>query len=195
MDEPKQYKYITKEIIKNGSIEIRSTPEDMEKLSEVNEYNRYMKECRAKMQELKHLRNAYLAMNVFAIGCLMLTTFASSMMFVQDKQFWVKFFVSVFLIVVYAVIYFLFSFWKNELEFFPNVLMTATFLYINPDFLYLLILNIVFCGIYRYKKGCLGEEIGYPLFYDLRVDRIRGKTYDSQVKVPVYSEVLKKIIE
>lgn len=195
MDEPKQYKYITKEIIKNGSIEIRSTPEDMEKLSEVNEYNRYMKECRAKMQELKHLRNAYLAMNVFAIGCLMLTTFASSMMFVQDKQFWVKFFVSVFLIVVYAVIYFLFSFSKNELEFFPNVLMTATFLYINPDFLYLLILNIVFCGIYRYKKGCLGEEIGYPLFYDLRVDRIRGKTYDSQVKVPVYSEVLKKIIE
>ena len=195
MDEPKQYKYITKEIIKNGSIEIRSTPEDMEKLSEVNEYNRYMKECRAKMQELRHLRNAYLAMNVFAIGCLMLTTFASSMMFVQDKQFWVKFFVSVFLIVVYAVIYFLFSFWKNELEFFPNVLMTATFLYINPDFLYLLILNIVFCGIYRYKKGCLGEEIGYPLFYDLRVDRIRGKTYDSQVKVPVYSEVLKKIIE
>lgn len=195
MDEPKQYKYITKEIIKNGSIEIRSTPEDMEKLSEVNEYNRYMKECRAKMQELKHLRNAYLAMNVFAIGCLMLTTFASSMMFVQDKQFWVKFFVSVFLIVVYAVIYFLFSFWKNELEFFPNVLMTATFLYINPDFLYLLILNIVFCGIYRYKKGCLGEEIGYPLFYDLRVDRIRGKIYDSQVKVPVYSEVLKKIIE
>lgn len=195
MDEPKQYKYITKEIIKNGSIEIRSTPEDMEKLSEVNEYNRYMKECRAKMQELRHLRNAYLAMNVFAIGCLMLTTFASSMMFVQDKQFWVKFFVSVFLIVVYAVIYFLFSFWKNELEFFPNVLMTATFLYINPDFLYLLILNIVFCGIYRYKKGCLGEEIGYPLFYDLRVDRIRGKIYDSQVNVPVYSEVLKKIIE
>ena len=143
MDEPKQYKFITKEIVKKGSIEIHSTPEDMEKLSEVNEYNRYMKECRAKMQELKHLRNTYLVVNVFAIVCLMLTTFASSMMFVQDKQFWVKFFVSVFLIVVYAVIYFLFSFWKNELEFFPNVLMTVTFLYINMDFLILLTINIV----------------------------------------------------
>lgn len=195
MDEPKQYKFITKEIVKKGSIEIHSTPEDMEKLSEVNEYNRYMKECRAKMQELKHLRNTYLVVNVFAIVCLMLTTFASSMMFVQDKQFWVKFFVSVFLIVVYAVIYFLFSFWKNELEFFPNVLMTVTFLYINMDFLILLTINIVICGMYRYKKGCLGEEMGYPLFYDLKIDRIRGKTYDSQVKVPVYSEIIKKILE
>lgn len=195
MDEPKQYKYITKEIVKNGSIEIHSTPEDMEKLTEVNEYNRYMKECRAKMQELTKLRTIYLVVNIFVIVCIMLTTFASSMMFVQDKQFWIKFFISLFLIVVYAVIYFLFSFWKNELEFFPNVLMTATFLYINIEFLILLAINIGICGFYRYKKGCLGEEMGYPLFYDLRVDRIRGKTYDSKVKVPVYSEVIKKVLE
>lgn len=195
MDGPKQYKYITKDVVKNGSMEIRSTPEDMEKLSEINEYNEYMKECRAKMNELRILRNSYLVINVFVIACLLLTTFASSMMFPQEKPFYIKFAISIILIVVYLVIYFIFSFWKNELEFFPNVLMTATFLYINIEFLILLILNIIICGMYRYKKGYLGEEPGYPLFYDIRIERIRGKVYDSQVKTPVYSEINKKVTE
>lgn len=87
MDESKKYKYITKEIIKEGSIEIRSTPEDMEKLTEVNQYNQYMKECRAKMQELKHLRDIYLATNAFMLVFIMLLTFASDMMFAQDNNF------------------------------------------------------------------------------------------------------------
>ena len=192
MDEPKQYKYITKDIVKNGSIEIYSTPEDMEKLSEVNQYNQYMKECRIKMNELRILRNIYPLTNVFIMVCLMLLTYASDMMFVQDKAFFTKFLVSIFLIVAYAAVYFFLSFWRNELEFFPNVIMSALLLFIDLSFLVLLVINIGFCGVYRYKKGCLGEEIGYPLFYDLKVDRIRGKTYDTRVKVPGYSEMIKK---
>lgn len=195
MDSPKIYKYITEEIVKNGSTTIHSTKEDMEKLAEVNEYNRYMKECRAKMQELKILRNVYLAANVFIIVCLMLLTFASDMMFAQDNKFFKKILVSLLLIVVYGIVYFLFSFWKNELEFFPNVIMTAVLLYIDLMFFILLVLNILLCGLYRYKKGCLGEEMGYPLFYDIKVDRVRGKTYDPYIKVPMYSEIIKKVLE
>ena len=90
MYEPRQFKYITKEIVKNGSIEIHSTPEDMEKLSHVNLYNQYMKECRAKMQELKYIRNIYLVANIFMIFSIMMLTFASEMMFAQDNKFFIK---------------------------------------------------------------------------------------------------------
>lgn len=192
MDEPRQFKYITKEIVKEGSIEIHSTPEGMEKLTDVNLYNQYMKECRAKMQELKHIRNIYLVANIFVIFCIMMLTFASEMMFAQDNKFFIKFLVSIFLIVVYAAVYIYTSFWKNELEFFPNVLMTATFIFVDIKFLLLLIINIIICGLYRYKKGSLGAEFGYPLFYDIRIDRIRGKIYDTQMKVPIDLEIANK---
>lgn len=195
MDGPRQYKYITKEIVKNGSIEIHSTKEDMEKLAEVKEYNYYMKECRSKMNDLRIIRNIYLIANVVVIFTLMLFTFFAEMMFSQGNEIIVKFIISMLLIIAYAVVYFIFSFWRNELEFLPNVLMTVPLLYISWWFLLVLLMDIFFCGYYRYSKGFLGEEMGYPLFYDLKVDRIRGKTYDSQVKVPVYSEIIKKVME
>ena len=60
MKEARQFSYVTKEIVENGSIEIHSTEEDMVKLSEVNLYNQYMKECRQKMRSLRILREYYL---------------------------------------------------------------------------------------------------------------------------------------
>lgn len=195
MDEPRQFKYITKEIVKEGCIEIHSTPEDMEKLTDVNLYNQYMKECRAKMQELKHIRNIYLVANIFMIFCIMMLTFASEMMFAQDHKFFIKFLTGIFIIVAYAAVYIYTSFWKNELEFFPNVLMTVAFLFVDIKFLFMVIVNIIICGLYRYKKGSLGLEMGYPLFYDIRVDRVRGKVYNTQVKVPIDLEIANKSSE
>lgn len=195
MNEPRHFKYITKEIVKDGCIEIHSTPEDMEKLSSVNLYNQYMKECRAKMQELKYLRNTYLAVNIIMIVCIMMLSFASEMMVAQDNKFFIKFLVSIFLIVAYGAVYFYTSFWRNELEFFPNVLMTAVFVFVDIKFLFLLIMNIILCGLYRYKKGSLGAEFGYPLFYDIRVDRVRGKVYNTQIKVAEDLEKVDKQVE
>ena len=63
MKEARQFSYVTKEIVENGSIEIHSTEEDMVKLSEVNLYNQYMKECREKMRELHILRGYYILIN------------------------------------------------------------------------------------------------------------------------------------
>ena len=179
MSGPRAFNYITEEVIKSGCIEIRSTQEDIAKLSEVNLYNRYMKECRGKMQELKRVRNLYLITNVFAIVFLMSVIFVGEMILPQEKPFYVKLFISVGLVVIYAVVYVVFSFWKDELELLPNVLLTATLLYIDSAFICLLIVNIGLCVFYRCKKGNLGEEPAYPVFYDLRVDRVRGKVYDT----------------
>ena len=44
MDGPRYFEHITEDIVKNGSIEIHSTKEDLEKISSVNLYNQYMKE-------------------------------------------------------------------------------------------------------------------------------------------------------
>ena len=72
MEEPRQYEFITEEIVKKGEVTIYSTEEDMRKLKEINEYNRYMKVCRAKMMELKQIRDTHLLSNVIVIATLIL---------------------------------------------------------------------------------------------------------------------------
>ena len=186
MDEPKQYKYITPEIVKEGSITIRSTPEDMQKLKEINEYNRHMIICREKMQELKQFRNTYLLCNMIILGATIMSVFMMKDAFVERTI------ISIGLLVIYIGVYLVFSLMRDDLNFFLNVLMTASLLFIDWYFVYLLIFNVIYCGIYWYKKGNIDEELGFPLFYDIRVDRIRNDNYVVNVKVPVYSEIIKK---
>lgn len=178
MDTPRQYKYITPEVVKNANIEIRDTEDFAEKIKEVKEYNLYMKECRAKMCELNILRRTHFFVNFGLAVYFLFIVFASDMMFIQEKKFYIHMTVSIILVVVYLAVYFLFSFWKDKLEFFPNVLMSAVLLYVNWIFLVLVVFNIVICGLYQYKKGCLDEEMGYPLFCEINIERLRGKTYD-----------------
>ena len=178
MIEARQFSYITKEIVEKGSIEIHSTEEDMVKLSEVNIYNEYMKECRHKMRELFILRNYYLLVTSILSILFMLSKYTPILILPQEKEVFVRFIVEIILIVVYIFINFLFCLWKGEMDFIPNIIITIPLLFIAPLFWTLFVFNIVYCGVYRYKKGGITEEPGYPLFYDIQIDRIRKKTYD-----------------
>ena len=185
MIEARQFSYITKEIVEKGSIEIHSTEEDMVKLSEVNIYNEYMKECRHKMRELFILRNYYLLVTSILSILFMLAKYTPILILPQEKEVFVRLIVEIILIVVYIFINFLFCLWKGEMDFIPNVIITIPLLFIAPLFWTLFVFNIVYCGVYRYKKGGITEEPGYPLFYDIQIDRIRKKTYDVQRKIVV----------
>lgn len=182
MNEPRQFSYITKEIVEKGSIEIHSTEEDMVKFSEVNLYNEYMKECRQKMRELHILRNYYLLINIVMSIVLMIEKYTSILMLPQEKAVFIRFVIEIILVAAYIFINFVFCLWKGEMDFIPNVVITIPLLFIDSFFWILFVFNIIYCGIYRYKKGGLAEELGYPLFYDIRIDRIRKKTYDVQRK-------------
>ena len=176
MEEPRQYEFITEEIVKKGEVTIYSTEEDMRKLKEINEYNRYMKVCRAKMMELKQIRDTHLLSNVIVIATLIFILLLKRTVFLEKPLMCVLLFLG------YIVVYLVFSFWKSKLDLISNVSASAVLLFIDWLFVFLLAMNIIFCVVYRYKKGCLGEEIGYPLFYDIRIDRIRNRNYVVEVK-------------
>ena len=93
---------------------------------------------------------------------------------------------------LYVGAYFVQSLLKDDLNFFLNVWTTASLLFIDLLFVNLLLFNIVYCGIYRYKRDKIIEELGYPLFCDIRIDRIRNDKYVVDVKVPVYPEIIKR---
>lgn len=183
MDGPRQFKYITEEIIKRGSIDIYSTKEDMDKLSHINLYNQYMKECRQTMKDLHRLRSYYLLINICLSLYFMFAKYVPIMIEPMDKSMFIRLIVEILLVVIHLATGFVSCLWKDELYFLPNVLITAVLLYILPLYWILLAINIVFCGVYRYKKGNLGMEPGYPLFYDIRIDRIRGKVYETKEKM------------
>ena len=185
MNEPRKFSYVTREIIEKGSIEIHSTEEDMIKFSEVNLYNQYMKECRQKMRELLRLRNYYLLINIVMSIVLMIEKYTPILMNPQEKEVFIRLIIEIILVAVYIFINFVFCLWKGEMDFIPNVVITIPLLFVEPLFWALFTFNIIYCGIYRYKKGGLSEEPGYPLFYDIRIDRIRKKTYDVQRKIGV----------
>lgn len=189
MDSPNQYKYITEEIVKSGGVVIYSTEEDMKKLSEINAYNRYMDECRTKMQELKRLRDLHCLAN---IAIIFATIFVLS---IKEDVLYEKPLMCIAILLIYIIVYVAFSLMKNELDFILNMLMTASLLIINVMFAFLLVFNILICGVYRYKKGDLGEHWGYPLFYNLRVERVRNEKYVQEVKIPVHSVMIKKMLE
>ena len=182
MNEPRHFSYITKEIVENGSIEIYSTEEDMVKLSEVNLYNQYMKECRQKMRSLRILREYYLLINFFMTFLFMFYKYLPIMMEPQENIVFIIFTVEIIIVVLYLFLCFWFCLWKGELEFIPNLIMTIVLLFIYSQFWILFTFNIIYLLVYKYKKGGLSEEMGYPLFYDIRIDRIRKKTYDVERK-------------
>ena len=104
MIEARQFSYITKEIVEKGSIEIHSTEEDMVKLSEVNIYNEYMKECRHKMRELFILRNYYLFVTSILSILFMFAKYTPILILPQEKEVFVRLIVEIILIVVYIFI-------------------------------------------------------------------------------------------
>ena len=182
MKEARQFSYVTKEIVENGSIEIHSTEEDMVKLSEVNLYNQYMKECREKMRSLRILREYYLLINFFMTFLFMFYKYLPIMMEPQENIVFIRFTVEIIIVALYLLLCFWFCLWKGELEFIPNLIMTIVLLFIYSQFWILFAFNVIYLLIYKYKKGGLSEEMGYPLFYDIRIDRIRKKTYDVERK-------------
>ena len=182
MNGPRQFDFVTKEIVENGSIEIHSTKEDMVKLSEVNIYNQYMRECRNKMRELHILRGYYLLLNFLMVVGFMFAKYTPILILPQKNAVIIRFIVEILIATVYIVLCFIFCLWKGELKLVPNIIMTIVLLFIYSSFWFLFANNIIFLVIYRYKAGYLSKEIGYPLFYDIRIDRIRKKTYDVQGK-------------
>ena len=183
MNGPRQFDFVTKEIVENGSIEIHSTKEDMVKLSEVNIYNQYMRECRNKMRELHILRGYYLLLNFLMVVGFMFAKYTPILILPQKNAVIIRFIVEILIATVYIVLCFIFCLWKDELKLVPNIIMTIVLLFIYSSFWFLFANNIIFLVIYRYKAGYLSKEIGYPLFYDIRIDRIRKKTYDVQGKI------------
>ena len=179
MNGPRHFNYLTEDIIKSGTIEIYSTPEDLDKISSINLYNQYMKECRQKMMELRILRYNYLIVNICMIIVFMLAKYVPIMMEPQAKIFYIRLVLDILLVIIHLILGFIYCLWKDELEFLPNIVTTAVLLFVNYLFGFLLLTNIIFCGIYRYKKGYLGLEPGYPLFCDLRIERIRRKKSES----------------
>lgn len=188
MKEPRHFNYITSEIVKKGTIEIYSTEEDMIKLSEVNLYNQYMKECREKMRDLHLLSNIYLLINIILSLLFMMAKYTPILIEAQERSMFIRLIIEIVLVVLFIFINFVFCLWKEKLDFFPNVVIAIPLLFIDSLYWTLFIFDIVYCGIYRYKKGALGDEPGYPLFYDISVDRIRKKTYDVQRKKETENE-------
>lgn len=186
MEGPKQYEFITEEIVKKGEVTIYSTEEDMRKFKEINEYNCYMKVCRAKMMELKQIRETYLLCDVIVVAALIFTLILKRAVFLE------KTLMCIVLLSIYIVVCLILPLLKSELEIISNALITGLLLFIDWLFVILLVMNIVFCLIYRIKKGRLGEEWGYPLFYDLRIDRIRNRNYNEEVKTTMYSDIVKR---
>ena len=182
MKEARQFSYVTKEIVENGSIEIHSTEEDMVKLSEVNLYNQYMKECRQKMRELHILRGYYLLINFLMAVYFMIAKYTPILVLPQKDSVIVRFVVEIIIVGVYIFICFLFCLWKGELKLVFNFVMSIMLLFIHSLFWILFVFNVIYLIVYRNKQGCLSMEIGYPLFYDIRIDRIRKKTYDVERK-------------
>ena len=182
MKEARQFSYVTKEIVENGSIEIHSTEEDMVKLSEVNLYNQYMKECRQKMRDLHILRGDYILINFLMVALFMFAKYTPILILPQKDSVFIRLVVEIIIATVYIFLCFISCLWKGELEFVPSLIMTIALLFIHSLFWILFVFNIIYLAIYRYKKGYLSKEIGYPLFYDIRIDRIRKKTYDVQRK-------------
>jgi len=182
MKEARQFSHITKEIVEKGSIEIYSTEEDMIKLSEINLYNQYMKECRQKMRDLHILRGYYFLINSLTIFLIMFNKYLPILMEPQEDSVIIRFIIEIMIVAVYLFLCFWFCLWKGGLELVPNLIMTIILLFICLAFGVLLAFNVIYLLIYKYKKGGLAEEIGYPLFYDIRIDRIRKKTYDVQRK-------------
>ena len=194
MNGPRHFQYVTEEIVKSGCIEIHSTAEDMDKISQVHLYNQYMKECRQKMKDLHFWRNFYLIINILLTMDFMLTKYVPILLDSQSTSAYAKLIIDVIIVIIHLFICFLFCLWKGELDIIPNVLSTGALLFIDELFLIQLIFNLIFCGFYRYKKGSLGQEPGYPLFYDIRIDRVRGKVYDTRPKVPVYPKIEKEYV-
>lgn len=182
MGGPRYFEHITEDIVKKGCIEIYSTAEDMEKISQVHLYNQYMNECRQKMKDLHAWRNFYLIVNILLTIDFMITKYLPIMLDSQGTSAYIKLVIDVIIVVAHLFVCFLFCMWKGELDFLPNVLSTAALLFIDELFLIQLIFNLIYCVFYRYKKGSLGEEPGYPLFYNIRIDRVRGKVYDTRLR-------------
>ena len=185
MDGPRYFEHITEDIVKNGSIEIHSTKEDLEKISSVNLYNQYMKECRQKMKSLYLMRNSYLLMDCILTLLFMFAKYFPIMIEVQDGRVYLKLVIDIVIVIVHIALSFIFCIWKSELEFWPNVFNSAVLVFIDKKYGILFLLNTVICIVYRYKKGNLGSEPGYPLFYDIRIGRVRGKIYNTDKKEKV----------
>lgn len=193
MEEPKQYEFITDEIVKKGVVTIYSTEEDMRKLKEINTYNEYMKLCRTKMMELKQMRETHLLINIIIIATLIFTLVFNLLL--TSTVSIIKPLLCVIFLIIYVIVYMVFSFMKGELDLMPNVLAAVPLLFVDWLFVILLVFNLVFCLFYRYKKGSLGEEIGYPLFYDIRIDRIRNRNYVVEATTTMYSDIVKRTLE
>ena len=193
MEEPKQYEFITDEIVKKGVVTIYSTEEDMRKLKEINTYNEYMKLCRTKMMELKQLREMYLLINVIIIATLIFTLVFNLLL--TSTVSLIKPLLCVIFLIIYVVVYMVFSFFRGELDLMSNILAAVPLLFVDWLFVILLVFDLAFCLFYRYKKGSLGEEIGYPLFYDIRIDRIRNRNYVVEATTTMYSDIVKRTLE
>lgn len=192
MNGPRHFKYVTEEIVKNGCIEIHSTAEDMDKISQVNLYNQYMKECRQKMKDLRIMRNYYLLINICLTLIIMFAKYVPIVIEPQDTSVYVRFVINIIIVVTYLVVSFILCLWKGELDFWPNVLMVIALLFIDKLYWFQFAIDIIYCGVYQYVKGNLGMEPGYPLFYDIKIDRVRGKVYDTKGRSPVYPEIEKE---
>ena len=108
MNGPRQFDFVTKEIIEKGSIEIHSTKEDMVKLSEVNIYNQYMRECRNKMRELHILRGYYLLLNFLMVVGFMFAKYTPILILPQKNAVIIRFIVEILIATVYIVLCFIF---------------------------------------------------------------------------------------
>ena len=76
----------------------------------------------------------------------------TALVFVIKDAFVEKTILTIGLLVLYVGAYFVQSLLKDDLNFFLNVLTTASLLFIDLLFVNLLLFNIVYCGIYRYKR-------------------------------------------
>ena len=182
MNGPRYFEYITEDIIKNGCIEIHSTKEDLEKISSINLYNQYMKECRQKMKSLHIMRNYYLLIDMVITLLFMIAKYVPIMMEAQNNRMYIRLVIDIVIVIVHLAVSFVFCLWKSELELWPNVINSAVLLLIDKWYWIVFFFNTVYCISYRYKKGNLGLEPGYPLFYDIRIDRVRGKVYNTGKK-------------
>lgn len=148
---------ISDETIKKGSIIIYNDS-DREIIKDIDEYNKYMGDCRIKMKRVGEIKFGYTLLNPIVI-CGMIAAEAASV-FSNPA-------LAIVVLAVYSIIFVIFTLFKENLV--VSTIATVLLLILDLRFAILLIADIVLVLIRNYIEKPLVCQLNYPIFSDIRI--------------------------
>jgi hypothetical protein len=160
---------IPDEIIKKGSIIIYNDS-DREIIKDIDEYNKYMGDCRIKMKRVDEIKFGYIALNPLVISAMIAAEAAS--VFSHPV-------LAIVLLAAYSIIFVIFTLFKDNLV--VSTIATVLLLILDLRFAILLIADIVLLVIHDYIEKPLKSQLSYPIFSDINVryERFNCQNYEN----------------